>query len=235
MQRIKISSAQRTYGTPYNFKIDLREPLEAGKYRLNEVYFCNSYYNVTATNNVIYWNEPTGLGDTSTTVTPGIYSTSALVTAIGTVMTTRTTTGSTFTGSYSAITGKISITATPTTAFTFLTTSLNSILPLIGFNGTEVDPSLGGALQANVNPTISMNIMIGYSTAVRDAKSNGYTYVVPIDNAVGAYVLYDAKAKYDQIAELARTMTLSVNVVDDNSLSIPLLLDWYLILERVND
>ena len=227
-QRIKFTSAQRTSGSPGSYRIDLREVMEAGTYRLNEVFVCNSYYNVNATNNVVYWNETSG--NKSTIIVPGIYSSTSLATAVAAAITVGTTTGSVFTGSYSAVTGKMAFVAAPATPFTFLATVLNSIGPLIGFNGTEISPSAGGALQANVSPILSLNLLIGSAAEVRDAKGQSYSYVVPVDKPVGSYIRYNSKVNYDQLAVLPRASSLLIQVVDDNSVAVPLLLDWYFIL-----
>jgi hypothetical protein len=234
MQRIKISSAQRLTGTPGDFRIDFREVVEGGRYRLNEAFICNSYYNVNATNNVLYWTEAgTAL---TTTVPAGIYSATTLATAVGAAMTTATLSGATFTATYSSTTGKMSVSAAPVVAFTFTfnVNILNSIGPLIGFNGTESNPSAGGALQVNVNPTLSFNLLLAGASEIRDCKSNAYTFIIPIDKAVGAFVLYNSKVNYDQTAELPRSMSMTVRVLDDNGVVIPLLLDWYFVIERAN-
>jgi hypothetical protein len=226
MQRIKISSAQRATGSPGSYRIDLREVLEAGTYRLNEVFVCNSYYNVTSSNNTIYWEDTPG-NTLSQTITPGIYTASQLAAAVATAITAHTATGSVFTGDYSAMTGKMSFTAAPVVvwSFTFDVDTANSIGSLIGFNGSEADPSAGGALQANVAPLLSFNINIGSATEVRDAKSNAYTYVIPVSEGPGSFILWNAKANYDQVAQLPRAMSLTIQVVDDDTNVIPLLLD----------
>jgi len=236
MKCVKLSSSQRATGSTGigNFRLDLTSSPLDGKYKLAELFIANSYYNVNATNNVLYWTESGGSTPVqSTTVPVGCYSARTLATAVATAMNAVTTTLSTFTGTYSSITHKMSFTSSPSTplVFTFDTHTTNSIGALIGFVGSE-DPASGGAAVANPLPLLSFNIQIGGSTEIHDSKGSGFTFVIPINCNPGAYILYNPSPGYIQTAMIPRASVLNIRVVDDTNTTIALLNDWYMVLEK---
>lgn len=235
MKRVKLSSAQRATGSTSigDFRLALSEPLD-GRYKLVELFLCNSAYNIDATNNVIYWNESGGSGDLSATVTPGYYSAPSLATAVAAAMTTATGTGSVFTGAYSGATGKIAFTSTPSTplVFSFDVHTTNSIGAYIGYVGGE-DPALGGTLVANVAPLLSYNIQVNGVAAVVESKGNGFSFVIPANANSLEYILYHPHPSYVQQIIVPRASTVGIRVVNDAGTTITLLSDWYMILEQV--
>src|SRR6185312_9625857 len=234
MKRIKLASSQRTVSTDSrgNFKIALQTPIE-GKYRLVTALITNSAYNVTTSNNTVAWTESKGSGNVTATITTGFYTPTTLASAVAAAMTAGTGTGSTFTGTYSTLTGKISFTSSPSTTLVFRANTINLIGPLMGYDGTETDPSLGGNNIANVQPLLSWNISINNTPNCTNNTGNTWTYTVPMLANLGDSYLYTPAPGYFQDVTFTRASVLTIQVTDDSSNIINLLSDWYLELQEV--
>src|SRR3990167_6301847 len=82
---IKIDSSNRDTGSSSSsYTINLTDPLSTGTYKLHYFHMPLSIYNVTSNNNKIYFYENSS--NRTGTITPGIYSSLDITTAIKTAM-----------------------------------------------------------------------------------------------------------------------------------------------------
>jgi hypothetical protein len=91
----------------------------------------NTFYNITSSNNTIYWTE--NKTDLSTTIPSGAYTITDLISAVETAMDSESSGYNTYTGAYSNSNFKITLTADNAFNFTFGTNTANSIGDVLGF------------------------------------------------------------------------------------------------------
>jgi hypothetical protein len=234
MSLIKISSASRTSGTSSNFQLNLGTSKLDGKYKLKSAYIPNSAYNITSSNNTFYFTSG-GTADTAT-IAVGYYNSGTLTSALQTAM---DAVSSGFTVTYNTIQGTVTI--ANATAFVLNNSiTTNSLAPVLGFTATDTSSSTSvtstGIL--NLSPITSFNINISDQNGiilVNTNSSNATTFVIPIVQDTSFVCYYEPTDGFDQVVTFAQTMLhLNIAVTDDQSNVLPLLADWYIIIEKIN-
>ena len=152
--------------------LSLDEELK-GVYKLTTFYGTNAFYNVTSSNNKIYYNVDGT--DASATLTEGAYTSTTLASEIAENLGVNIIgINETFLVTYGTETGKYQITTEDDNAlfyFTFGTNTTNSARKLLGFN--EEDGTAGSSVESdNVislspHPVIYMNIKEDYNKKIR--------------------------------------------------------------------
>jgi hypothetical protein len=134
----------------------------SGEYCVEYIQMYNNFYTVqTGLNDKLYWNDNSA--NHTTTIPPGIYSTSgsnSIATQIGTSMTADTSAGATITAAFNPINGKLTITSNQNFLLKFGTSTVNSIAKTLGYAAADTTaattaiasnlPNLGGPLFVNI-------------------------------------------------------------------------------------
>lgn len=149
-------------------------------------------------------------------------------------MTAGTGSGSTFTGSYSSTTGKITFSTAPAIQMeiAYNAATPNSVNSILGFTGAELGTSVTGTNIAVVNQVLAHNIQINGVGDIADSKGNTCTFVVAANANSGQWQLYNPAPGYIQECYLPRASVLNIKVVDDSGTVVSLLAEWYCVLEK---
>ena len=126
---IKIDSSNRDTGSSSSsYTINLTDPLSTGTYKLHYFHMPLSIYNVTSNNNKIYFYENSA--NRTGTITPGIYSSLDITTAVKSAMDAASTGAyNVFTISLDSNTQKITYSASNNFHFTYLGYKYNFFFP----------------------------------------------------------------------------------------------------------
>jgi hypothetical protein len=228
----KLQSKKRVSGTPYDFIFKASDPL-VGTYTLKSLVLNNSFFNINSSNNIIYFSE-NGSNKTCT-LTAGFYNATNIASALQTALTTASGGYAGYTVTYTATSGKLTVSSTQNFSFTFATNTTNSLGPLLGFN---TDTTAGTTQVAdsimNLNPILSFNIDIDSHLNVMDMGGySGSTFVIP--NSVNStdFVIYEPNMGFEQSIVFSQSVSqIRVRVLDDSNQTIPLAVDWYMILAK---
>jgi len=141
-----IQSKDRILGTPDKFTVRVPPFLNISGVSLLSATIPNTVYNITAANNMVYWNRG---GALSAPIPPGAYSITALIAMLGAVM-QATDGAAVYTVSYSETTMKLTITST--LAFSLSADNLtNAVWSVLGWGGqTAATPSALSHTAVNV-------------------------------------------------------------------------------------
>lgn len=231
---IKIDSALRTNPLttmPSDCTIPSTQGLKAGCYQLKSCYLPVSYYNVGATNNVIYFTDTTGAH--VATITTGQYTLAnvlpAIVTAINAVG------NGTATVTVNSLTSRITIAYTELFSLTFGTNTTNSAATMMGFanSNTASATSHTGTMIANMSTLKSYNFQISNCTPyVTTMNGNSYTFVIPALSLTPNILYYEPPIQFPITIHLEHaTSSLKVAIYDDNHQIVNnMSADWFFML-----
>jgi hypothetical protein len=186
--QLVINSRDRDFSTDSSdaFKIQLSQSIKASKVSLKSADIPNTAYNVTSSNNVIYFNDGT---NRTAVVTPGNYTATTLKAAVDSAFAVSGT-ALTITYNYSASTYKVTISATGAITLTFGTNQTASMASLLGYPPADTT-SATSHIASNVIQLTSDPWMLSFSFAsnntftTRDAFCS---FIVPV-NAEGGYTV----------------------------------------------
>jgi hypothetical protein len=213
-QRFIFDSFLRYSGTNNNPKFVIPNVgIKATRVYVNTVSIPHSFYNVTTSNNQISFyasDDPTRLSLINSTITPGNYTISEILTEVGTQMTADTTDGLTYTATKDSKTNKTTITNSGPTAFA-LYSGYPDILTMLGFHGAESEDDFisdSGRLGAvifnglssyvsNASYYVSPNSIFVRSNIARkttDYKSNAFVYTYNPTNS--SFIIDSGKSDF---------------------------------------
>ena len=234
---IKVQSSTRqnpltTY--PNNCVIPCQDVLH-GRYRLQHLMLPVTYFNVSATNNKVYFSDTTGAH--VATLTPGYYNAfSSLATEVATQMTSAG--NGTVTCAVSSSTNLLTVSNTENFSFTFGTHIANSAAVLMGFIGNSAADATSQVAVRTMNLSellyINFSISEAASDGVRSTDGHSYTFSVPAAATVPNLYLYEPSEQNPVILNLNSTRSLTVRIYDDHgNLLNNMYSDWSMLLKPV--
>ena len=235
--RILLRSVDRrdpAVSTSSNFLVNFVDPL-VGTYRLTWAAIPATIYNVTAANNTLYWD--VGGGGRLQTITAGYYTPTTLAAAVKAAMDTPGP--EVYTVTYSATTGKLTITTTANWGFTFLTNQAASAQKVIGAQVADKVQALSFELDYPVNLGLPLSIGVG----IDNVGTRGYwtalqfhaSFYVPLVAGFGAYQTLenDTLPQLIRINTPTRYLHVTLRNVDNNDLADVNNSDWEMLLTRI--
>jgi hypothetical protein len=223
--RVSISTSSST-----NFDVKLASPIEGvTAIQLYEVILPKVQYNITAANNVFYYNA------TSVTVPPGAYSAASLMTALNALLT-----GPGIVVSFSNVTLKTTLTSGVIVTYPFGTNTANSITSVLGFTAVDLAGNTVYTSTQGINLTgkLSMYINVrGFSNGSTTTGNLGYfTFKVPLvsEGAItGDYIVWRANDYYGSkvIIPAQSITTLHIDLMYSDGTAVDMLgYDWSMLL-----
>lgn len=179
-------------------------------------------YNVTSSNNTIYFSAPGGSPTYTVTIPSGAYNAYSLCTAIALAMNTAVG-SSIFTVTYSPTTFLITIaSSTPNYILTFGTNTTNSLAGTAGFINQNVTIS-GASVTATNTPLLApLDFFLCIGDAAVDIGGNqksevGATFAIPINGNSGDYVNFVSTDQYGKLyKDVPLNNIMYVTVIDNN-------------------
>lgn len=234
---IKIDSALRTNPLttlPSDCTILSKDGLRAGRYQLKSCFLPITYYNVGATNNVIYFTDTTGAH--VATITTGQYTLATVLPAIVTAI--NAVGNGTATVTVNSLTSRITIAYTELFSLTFGTNTANSAATMMGFanSNTASATSQTGTMIANMSTLKSYNFQISdCSPGVHTMNGNSYTFVIPALSLTPSIEYYEPPVQFPITIQLEKsTSSLKFAIYDDNHEIINnMSADWFMMLEKL--
>jgi hypothetical protein len=235
-KQIIIDSKDRaSYSTgSHDFYIELKELCE-GRYKVQYVYIPNTFYNITASNCVFYFNDGT---DRNCSIAAGNYTASNLATALTTAL-NASGTSITFAVTYSTSTLKMTVSGNSNFTLKFGSYSTNSIASMIGFASSDSGVAAGSFVGANVvDLSYPRCILVDINQTPKVASTSNAvgTVAIPLDVLSSDIATFKSESDYDLFLTLPRTNRLQFMIRDDRGQALNLNgADWYLILRRCNE
>lgn len=228
-----ITSQDRENGTISSCSVNLKNAVLAPKaYAVESVQMFNAQYTINNNNNQFHFRDSTNTAHTIT-LTNGNYTGSSLATLITNAMNTAdTSSGDTYTVSFSSVTGKITI-ANDTSNFqlTFGNVTSRSVASTIGFNNTNLTGSQSYTGQNLIKLSSKYYIIktdLGGKNQTHSVNAfENVLCVVNNSTTFGDLIIYQpylAKTfKLNQINEISK---IKFDIYDDNGNIADLQLDW---------
>jgi len=239
-QFLKISSADRTNGTPEDFTIDFPQHLRGKTFKLAYAFIPITWYNVNETNNKFYFEEVPSVTKIATIPT-GIYNNTTILNAVKTAI--ESVSPLTYSVVLYPTYNKIEISAPNGQTWRVYNSSDKSTYPnhihkLLGLDADNIgffSQTIAGSDMVNLNPVDSVNIQIGDVLNVEGLNNQGTTLIIPIDNNTLSYINYSPPISFQQVITFPKHMrSLSVKVKDQSTNILGLNgIDYFLILERM--
>ena len=166
MKYIKISSAKKSNGSPYDFSLNFSSPILEGIYKLKNIVIPNSFFNLNPNNSNIYFCEDNNSNVITAQIAPsGYYNGTTITTAIKSALENASLvygSNKTYTVSLNTVTNKFTINCNSGTfAFRFGTYKTNSASTMIGINkDTSYLSSITADDAFNLNNVLSFNIQL---------------------------------------------------------------------------
>lgn len=225
MHLTKINSNDRNSvsdGT-HSFTIDLPHQLE-GKYQLVEAVVPITFYTVDSYNNTIYFYENST--NKVATIEDGTFDTTTILTAVKSALDTASGGHNTYTVTYTAQTGKLTISASNAFYFTFGDNTSNSAHSVLGFTqqNTSSATSITGDAHVDLTRTKSINILLDNQIEIVEGNG-GCTFSLPITGISGDVLVYSSLSRHiPQCITFNRpTKRLTVRLLDDNYLPLDII------------
>lgn len=227
-----LNSRNRTsYSTnSHDFDIKVQTPVD-GVYQIVTCSIPNTFYNINAYNNLIYFND--GSAKTAT-ITPGIYSSSDITTAIKTAMDDQSTI--TFTVSIGTNTQKLTIAGDSPYTLKFATNTTNSAASILGFTNTDTSSSTSQVATNVINLAypagclVRINDIDNVSTSTSGVSGTLY---FPIETNSSDISVFKSENSYAMYASFQRTSLIKVKLLDDQGNPLSLNgADWTICLKK---
>lgn len=214
MQHFLISSADRTDGTSDFFTIDFIDALD-GKYLVKYLLIPNTLYNVHARNNVVPYFDALAR---QVVIPPGSYTGTTLAQTLKTLMDAASA-PTTFTVTYSSITGKLTfVPSAGTLSMRFGTFPTNAAAQVLGFPvaDTVAAASVTSPTLINLSYPTSLALLVKEAASwnIQTPKNEFFHIYVPFDVAFGYYRALGADVLPQALRFLTRTRRLTVQVLD---------------------
>jgi hypothetical protein len=197
-----------------------------------------SNYTVNTTNNQIYFND--GVSDYIATITPGIYNSDNIITAIKTAMEATGYVG-TITVTFSENTYKLTISSTTNFMLQFQTFTTNSASHILGFDELDTVLALShegdNSINLSIPPCIFLKIA-EFPTMCRSSNGINGTFPIYINTISGEINYFYSNLFFENIAynTISFTNMLHIQLIDpdtgnlfdinDNEISILLELEY---------
>lgn len=195
MSLLIIDSAERIPGSvsSTDFMVTIPIAVDAEAFELVCARIPNTFYNITALNNTLRFND--GVAK-SITVPNGSYTPASLCAAIQTALTAAS--ALTWIVEYSAITFHITISANAAFSLLFANT-VASIGPTLGFEAADTAAALSasGTKAVNLLPQRLYIDIPDISTGARSTMDSG-TFVIPINASANQIIEYDSGSNFKQ-------------------------------------
>lgn len=184
-----VESSKRISGSAQDYTIQIPAVQHATRVSLISASIPNTLYNITTSNNTIYW---TRAGAKTTTISPGAYSVSALVVALAAAMEAADNT-ETYNVSYSATTMKITITCSAAIGLTCVNI-IDAIWDVLGFSTSA---NRAAATSHEGDDVLRLDFPSYLLISVAEFAPAG---VVCADNIRANFIVYmDTNSQYVQI------------------------------------
>lgn len=235
-QYIKLDSAQRinfSTTTASQFTLRANNVIFQGRYNLKSIFIPITFYNVNVYNNLVNFTDSKGAH--TATITPGIYTTSTYIAALGIAMTSAGS-GSMYTVSINSNSSITIASSSSTFALTFGTNQTNSGATMMGYQlfDTVMSSSQQGTGMLNLSQIRSFNISINNINRVSSLNGNGYTLIVPVTGTTPNIMTYEPATNFEQFFYIDQpTQTLNISVYDDYHNLLQCSSDFYMILQPV--
>lgn len=216
---VLIRSKDRLSGTSSNFRLNSYYPIH-GQYRVHNVQIPRTNYNVNSNNNRIYFIDADAVNYTGI-ITPGSYTSSTLTSAIVSAM--EAVSSQTYTVTFSATTGKLTITpGAGTISMLFSTFTTNSARFLLGFNEENTTPgssitstnSVDLAFPSSVSIYINESLDTNY--CIFKETGSEYSVYVPFIQSYGSYTDLNSNDIQQKI-KLRTTKSLNIRILDHDN------------------
>jgi hypothetical protein len=228
---IKISSAQRDYGSTEDFVFKLSQSIKEGEtYELTSAHIPQSFHNIDSTNNAFIFNE--GASDLTATIPTGYYMVTTLLTALQTVMDLAG--ADTYTVTHNI--DQQTCTVTSTGSFSVLMASVDNACTALGFTVDTASASTHTGIDfVNIERVQSLNISINDMVEIR-GKHFGSTFCIPSD--VELLQVLDYKAPVSEVHRVTftqHTPYLKVRPFTDDNVTVDLQgAAYYFMLRKVS-
>ena len=236
---VKIDSSQRVNPlntSPSKFSIRGTNVVFKGRYVLKAVFMPVTYYNVSSTNNLLYFTDANGTHVASIPI--GYYTSSTYLATVGSIMSAASP-GITYSLVKDSTTLAVTITASSGTfALTFGTNTIHTAATSLGFPAVDTNSTISHLASGllNLSQTRSFNISVNSITTTCDLNGVGYSFVIPVTANTPGIEYYEAPLGYEQTIYIeAPTRQLDIAVFDDNYEILPLYAEWYMTLQPLSD
>lgn len=219
---LSVNTKDRISGNSTDCKILLLLPVSVPKkIELLSVTIPNTIYNVTSTNNMVYWTDTVSH---STQLPTGSYSISTLISTIQTQM--NAAYNNNYALSYSSTTFKVTITGT--TAFTLDFMQSNNCGTLLGFNQLlyPANTTFTSDNAISMSPNTELFLVIPELDAInKTIKNKQFTFHIPFNAGVGDVIQLDQnqlnnqQILYNYPRQLYQ-LSVYLNDVNNNSVSL---------------
>lgn len=197
IRELIVNSKNRYRGTAEDFSINIPMIENLRKFRLLSANIPNTLYNITSTNNTIYWVRG---GALTAQLIEGAYDITGLLTEIADAMTTEDGVQS-YTATYDSRTMRITITGTA--AFVLnCTTTTNSAWYLLGFE-TDADTisatthAADNVIRLDLPAYLLLSIAELYNNKSVSDTNHRATFVIPITTNTQSNELFQTNLRYD--------------------------------------
>lgn len=183
-----IDSRLRVSGTPSQFRAQFSLPVEQGRYTIDFVRMSNTFYNITPSNNRIYFNDSTTTAFIGT-ITPGYYNATTIVTGINSAFVTavRVSDGlgapaTAIVCSYDFTSNRITFASVANFSFLFGTYQVNVAAQTLGFDAVNTTASLDF-----VTPN-GMDLVYVYSALIDIKQSRNDMVLTNRNSGFGTFI-----------------------------------------------
>lgn len=216
-----VRSVDRTTASASSssFQVFSPKPLY-GKYMASYIQIPAGVYPISTINNVIYFNEPAGGGALSCQIPVGNYAIGTLATAIGTAMTTASAAYNTYTCTGSALTGKLTTTATNNWYFQWSLTT-NSAARAMGYSPGSNTTSATSSTSPNL---VDLGIPAALNLSITESTQDGYRSTaglygglwIPYNESLGYYLSMPADTLPQIVSFASPTNGLTIQVQNES-------------------
>jgi hypothetical protein len=223
MQAIRylhINSKLRSYGHSHDFAIQLQPSIGSIKrIKLLALAMPLSNYTINSTNNLIYFND--GVTDYIATITPGVYNSDNIVTAIKTAMEATGYAG-TITVTFSENTYKLTISSTTNFMLQFQTLTDNSANHILGFDELDTVLALSHEGDNSINLSIPSCIFLKIAelpSMVRSSNGINGTFPIYINVISGEVNYFYSNLYFENVAynTISFTNMLHIQLIDPDT------------------
>lgn len=226
---IKISSKDRATGSSSSdFTIQMADSIDPGTYKLVYTAIPLTFYNITASNNKVYFLE--NAVPFTATVTPGNYSAST----IGAALSTALDAAGAYTYTVAIDSNTEIVTITSSDAKASFSDGTNSINTTIGFPAsTAAGLTHTGTSMLNLSQVRNLHICIDRDSPAKDSTNRRFTFILPVIGGFKEWMYRTEKDINDQHITISReAKNLRISLRDDNLQEVNLNgLDWDFVIK----
>lgn len=237
MQFVKIDTSERINSlstTPSQCTIHSNSYTFQGRYSLAYCYIPVTFYNVNASNNILYF---TDTAQRTAVIAVGFYDSVSILVAVAAAMNAASASSLYAVASKNSATKAVTIASTNPFVLN-LSNTANSIASILGFASLQDTASGMGFMSdsmANLAQIKTFNISInGLSSVVSMSGRISYSFVIPITTATPSILSYEPNTFIQTITFERPTKDITISVYDDNNNIIQLQEDFFIILKSIH-